>query len=432
MTLPAAADTDGRTPRRGFAFGVATFLIVTVVLWAIACPDPFRGCGHADTPLLIVIAAFAEILVGILCFAPGGRRFVVGFVTAFLVCAVSTCGVMTFPWMVPPRAAVNATVNAARPLWTPVVRQRQRSAQQEAWVGVHRTQHPSVVHAARLVNALHECAVRFRASDVGGSYPRSEPELTSAPNCAELASLALSAASSPQRFAESDNGWRWSYTPLSPDDSGNVGGYAVRVFEDPILDRPAPSFSGDEHGVVREVRPGAPSLFAASPVASLVILRRCLTRVPPYRDSLAAARGWRGSASPLVLATYVCPELARHISVDLDSPERENGTLALPVEDRAGEMVDTAAVYTTTFVAADADGRSFELRAAPRWNRNEAIHSGTRRFLVAPDGSIHVRVADQRDSTEATTLDPIAPECLPGGGVDCPVVEAPPAPVPGP
>ncbi|MFL5561182.1 MAG: hypothetical protein ACJ79K_06895 [Gemmatimonadaceae bacterium] len=429
MTLPGAPDTTGQTRRHGFAFGVAAFLVTTVLLWAIACPDPFRGCGQADPTLVIVVAAFVEILVAILCFAPAGRRFVVGFVTAFLVCAVSTCGVMTHPWLTP----VGATVSAAQPLWMPVVKQRERSAEKESWIGVHRTQHPAVVHAARLVNALHECAERHRSEDAGASYPRTSAELLSSGECGELAQQALGSTNAPTRFTEGDNGWRWSYTASLPDDSGHASGYSVLVVEDPILDRAAPSFSGDEHGVVHETKPGAPGLFVASPVASLVMLRRCLTRVPAYRDSLAAARGWRASTPPLALVDYVCPELSRHISVDLDSPNRERGTLAVPVEDRAGEMVDTAAVYTTDFLAADPDGISFDLRATPRGNRNAAIHSGTRRFLVASDGTIHVRTAARSDSVAATVDDPIAPECLPGGGVDCGiVVQAAPSPVHGP
>lgn len=418
MSLYAEDQSDWTTSRL-LALGLVAFVIATPLLWFVACPDFLvHDCRAGDAGAVIGLASLVELTLVFLLFVRRARWLTIGFCIAFLIAAAFTRGHATQLWLLPP----NGVAKLTQPLWGPYASRRAHAAAEDEWAGVHRTQHPTTVHAARLVNALHECAARFRAADSGGGYPATEQQLLSAPECGTFAPLALDNEASTSRYTPADNGWRWSYTPGPADPEGRVTSYGVRVLEDPILARSTPEFSGDESGVVREARAGAPPAFVASPVASLVMLRRCLTRLPAENERLASIRGWRAGTPALSLVMSVCPELRRHISIDFDG-NRDNGTLALAVHELQGELVDTAAVYTTEFIPADVDGLIFELRAKPRHDRNPAIHSGTRQFFIARDGSVHVSTGIGPDAAPATEVDPLAPECLPGGGVDCSVVQ---------
>ena len=396
---------------RPVIFGFWFCLGATYVLWSIDCPQPQSGCSGSDPHAVALLAGLIELVLIVLLTSPRGRWFDLGFLIGLVTAAVVTGGVGAAIWAAPSVVVGGST----RSVWAPLIAMIDRHSARKEWLGLHRTQHPTVVHGARLVNAVEGCAEQFREADSAGSYPRSESEVTTPNECREIAPLALDADSAPARFAPADNGWRWSYVAGPVDASGRVTSYRVRAFEDPALERPAPTFSSDERGAIRKTEPGAPPAFAASPVPALLTLRRCLTRIPEFERSHASVIGYYMNRSDLAMVQSVCPELDYHLGRDSETNER--GTLALSVGDTPGRMTDTVAVYTTEVVRADRHAVAFAIRAWPRYDTNPDIHGGARRFFVADDGSVHVRTGSEM----ATADDPVAAECLPGGGVDCAV-----------
>lgn len=417
-TADALTATNPWRMRNGFV----AFFVATTILWVVACNPIFaNGCSEGNPLVASWSAGAIEVLLLALLFrGRGAWRFTAGFFIAFLVAATFTRGRATPIWLLPGRALLSV----ASPVWAPVIARQEAAAAQKEWAAVHRTQHPSIVHAARLVNLVHECAHSSLEQRPTGGFPRSAAELTATVHCEPLRDLALDAEGVTSRFTDADNGWRWAYQPGTPNADGYVSSYTVRVLEDPVLARPAPQFSGDESGMVSEEDEGARPRFVSTPVAALVVLRRCLTRVPAENARQHARRGWRSSSPALRVVFSVCPELEHRIGVPYHDDSHEAGTLAVQVHDQPGMFTDTAAVYRSDFVAADEDGLIFEVQLTPLHVSNSAIHGGARRFFVARDGSIHATAADR----PASLADPIAAECLPGGGVDCTVGAAAPPP----
>ena len=380
MSLYPESDESTATNPWRIRYGFVACIVVTTLLWVIACNPIFvQGCTEGDPRFAAWCAGVIEIALIVLLFVRrGGWRFTAGFFLSFLVLATCSRGRATPSWLVAPAAALAK----AAPLWSPVIARQNATAAQQEWIGVHRTQHPTLVHATRLVNLVHECAAAVRDSSSAG-YPRSVAELSAPLNCRALRSLALDAEGVTSRFGDTDNGWRMVYRPAEPNADGTVTGYTVRVLEDPRLERPSPVFSGDESGIIREQAPGAPPRLAASPVASLVMLRRCLTRVPAEKARLEAQRGWPSPTPALHLVGSVCPELSQHIGTPYHNGPPESGMVAVQVHDQPGEFTDTAAVYRSEFVPADVDGLIFELHLTPMSVTNPAIHAGSRRFFVS-------------------------------------------------
>jgi hypothetical protein len=411
---------------RRMRWGAIAFAIATVVLRFVACPLlMITGCSRGNADAAVFVAMLIELALIVMLFVDRRTwRFTAGFFCAFLVAATFTRGRATIFWIAPPSRAIDA----ARPLWGPAVERQEASAAKNEWIGIKRTQRPTIVHAVRLVNLVHECAHQAMVADSINSFPRSAADVSTPPGCEMLRGLELHAESAPSRYTETDNGWRWRYVGGAPDAYGRVMTYAIRVSEDPVIDRPAsPLFTSDEKGAVVEHAAGAAPMPVASPVASLLTLRKCLLRVPAANEALRASSQWLGRSSAMNSVSSVCPELAHHITTDYPGHDDNRGRLAVPAREQAGEFTDTAAVYVTQFIPADVDGTIFELLAWPARVRNPAIRAGIRQFFVARDGSIHARTGAE----PPTIADPIAAECLPGGGVDCGVAEAP-APVPSP
>lgn len=420
--LASESDSGGNRFFRRMRWGAVAFLVATPILSIVACPvSGLLGCGRSNQVAAITIASFIEIVLIVLLFA--GRRtwrFTAGFFIAFLVAATFTRGRATTYWSAPAALAIDE----ARPLWAPTVARQKASVAKDEWVGIKRTQRPAIVHAARLVNLVQECARQSMLADSVNSFPRSAAGVGGRAGCESLRELRLDADSAPSRYSESDNGWRWQYIAGAEDAYGRVMTYQVRVSEDPVIARPnAPQFTSDEKGLVIEHAAGAP-MPVATPVPSLLTLRKCLLRVPAANAALRASSPYRGHSSSMNSVSSVCPELAHHIATDYPGNDDNRGRLALPTHEQAGEFTDTVALYVTEFVPADVDGTIFELRASPGRARNAAIRGGIRKFFVARDGSVHARVAEG----PATIADPIAAECLPGGGVDCGAAEPVPAP----
>jgi hypothetical protein len=403
-------------------WGIIAYLVATPIVWLIGCNplDITHACTRATSGVATFVAGMIEIMLLVMMFA--GRRmwrFTMGFFIAYLVSATFTRGTATVLWTAP----ANVAIEFAKPLRGPAVEHHEASAAKSEWVAIKRTQHPTIVHGARLVNLVHDCARRAMLADSINSYPRSVAELTSQDGCEALRATMSNADSAPARYSESDNGWRWRYDAGPQDPYGRVMAYTVRVGEDSAINRPnGPEFSSDEKGAIVELTSGSNRRFAASPVASLVMLRKCLARVPAANAALRAKSPWLGNSSAMNSVGSVCPELARHIAGDYPDHDDNRGRLAVPAHEQAGEFTDTVAVYVTRFVPADVDGTIFELLALPGRVQNGAIRAGSRQFLVARYGTIHTSVGER----PPTENDPIAAECLPGGGVDCGAAEAPP------
>ena len=408
-------DIDGRQGvlrltswRFRMGFGAAILATALMLLLLGSAHVLSNGGSESDVVLAASIAIAVEVWLVLAILSGKGRRVALGFLAGVLVTAMLRPAIGSV-WALPARLALEAT----RPAWSPIVAASARSTQQQDWVGLRRSEIPTVVHAERLVNLVHECASRYRAADSLGSFPRDARELAAASNCGGLLGNLLGSEASPPPSYDlrTDYGWRWSYAPTTRDASGRVIGYAVRVVEDPLIGRPAPQFAGDESGGIEETDPAKPPFAVASPVRALAQLRRCLQRVPAEHERQNAQYGWERPHAPLVEVQHVCPELKGHYSETY--PDRGNGALALSARDTPGEFVDTVAAYTVELTAADVEGFVFELRATPRSTRNPFVHSGVRRFFVARDGSIHVGTGPG----PATISDPLAAECAADPGL---------------
>jgi hypothetical protein len=407
--LKDAYDVGG--PRvRAIVLGICFFLGATFVLWTMACPHPQSGCSGSDPHAVAVLAGLIECVLIVLLASPRGRWFDAGFLGALLVATFYVGGAASAVWEEPFATSPSTA-------W----KQERRAARNE-WVRLHRSQQPGLVHAARLVNQVEACAEAFRADDSTGSYPRSDSALTSPYDCSYLAGLAIGADSAPIRLTASDNGWRWSYLPGAADSTGPVVSYRVVVTEDPVLKRPAPTFSGDQRGGVRQQPVAGPEILAATPVPALLTLQNCLTRLPPKRPRPRPY--WGGSDSPLVRVSSECPDLRGHLRVIVKPDDSEHATLAISVDPRAGDWYDTVAVYTIEAVPVDTTRGVFELLAKPSLVFSGAVSAGVRYFFVGRDGSVHSRVGKEYGDSSASAADPIAAECRRAGDACTPIRSA--------
>lgn len=400
---------DGRV--RTVIQGIWFFLGATFVLWMIGCPWPQSGCSGGDAHAVAVIAGLIEFGIIVLLAWPRGRWFDLGFLGALVAGSLFGGGLSSAVWRLPFHRSARSAPSSS-----------ERRAVKNEWVRLHRLQKPRLVHGARLANRVEGCAEEFRAADLAGSYPRDASELSRMYDCGGLADLVVGADSARDRFTTADNAWRWSYSPGSADSSGRVASFQVRVFEDPVLGRPAPTFSGDQRGAIRETPPGGSETFAATPVPALLTLQQCLTRVPE-KVARTTSR-WGSLGPPLALASSVCPELRGHLPIVGEAYKDGTGALAISVDPRAGDWYDTVAVYTTEVVPVDTARGVYELLARPRQDMNGAINAGTRSFFVARDGSVHARVGQEFGDGPATADDPIAHECRARSN-DCAPIVAP-------
>ena len=133
---------------------------------------------------------------------------------------------------------------------------------------------------------------------------------------------------------------------------------------------------------------------------------------------------WSTDRSTSGIVGAVCPELRRQLGSDPSGNGR--ATLAVVVPGLPGGGADTVAVYSVELLPSDDQETELALRAWPRFDSNYGVHGGARRFFLGEDGSTHVSTG--RQMPDAT--DPIAAECLPGGGVDCDLAQTEAAPGP--
>ena len=406
-----------------FRGGMLLFIALTWLFGLAFCERGARACQGDESVVSAVVVFVAVIEIGLLgaLFTGHGRRAALGFLSLAALTLLFVARGWPQLWTLPARVAIEAL----RPVWGPYAAANQQSARPSEWAGARRAELPTVVHAQRLANALHECAARFRAVDSLASFPRDAAQLVEPMYCAELSATRLDAPPDPQRFTEADYGWRWSYLPGPADSAGRVASYTVRVFQDPTIERPDPRYEGDESGVVREIVAGKPPSIVATPVPLLVQLRACLARVPAQHQKNTAKYGYERALDPLREVSEVCPELRGHYGLDFD--DRANGTLALSARGTAGEFIDTVAVYAVELIPADDAGLVFELRATPSRGRNKFVHSGVRRFFVARDGSIHVTTGQGA----AVESDALVTECMEAPRIGCGDVPVTPRQLPG-
>ena len=101
----------------------------------------------------------------------------------------------------------------------------------------------------------------------------------------------------------------------------------------------------------------------------------------------------------------------------------------MQAHEQAGEFTDTVGVYVTQFIPADVDGTILENCARrPPACRTRRFAPASASFSSRAKRSVHASVGQDPPTAD----NPIAAECLPGGGVDCGVAEATPVPAAGP
>ncbi|NUO63591.1 MAG: hypothetical protein HOQ11_11465 [Gemmatimonadaceae bacterium] len=385
-----------------FRVGLGAAVFATIMMLALLSEvQPANGAADPSFVLGVSLALGVDVWIVLAILSGKGRRIALGFLCGIVGMAMVRPAVARV-WGLPATAVLQAT----RPAWAPLAAAGAQSEQRTAWARARSGDAPAIIHAQRLINFVHECAARYRAADSLGSYPRSATDLARIANCGELAETRLGNDSARTLYDSRDYGWRWSYAPSTSDSAARMTGYSIEVRDDPMLQRASPRYTGDETGRVWETEPGKSPRIVTSPVRDLAQLRRCLQRVPAENERHAAEYPAAGRLDPLSLVNYVCPELKGHYYTAY--PDREYGTIALSARNTAGEFVDTVAVYTIEYIPADVEGLIFELQARPRGTRNPYIHSGSRRFFVARDGSIHVGTGPG----PATISDPLAEECL--------------------
>ena len=194
---------------RRMRWGALAFVVATVVLQFIACPTLIiGGCHGGDTNVAIALAVLVE--VALVAYAVRRTPHVAVY-RRFLRRDAGGGHVYA-------RACDRIVDRAGRvrdqgraPALGPAVTRQQANAAQGEWVAIKRTQHPTIVHGARLVNLVEECAQKAMLADSINSYPRSAVAILGQVGCESLRDAQFYDESVKSRYSESDNGWRWQY-----------------------------------------------------------------------------------------------------------------------------------------------------------------------------------------------------------------------------
>jgi hypothetical protein len=190
----------------------------------------------------IEIALIAAVVSG------KGRHFAAGFVATIISFGLVSRGFMiVVPWGMPVVAAYQALKPASKAPAAPGDMSRRE------WLKIRRGAPPSAAQAELLARTVNECAAKYRAVDPVESYPRDADQLQMV-KCERLAATRADSATTPPRYADTDFGWRWTYTPAAQDSAGRVSHYSVRISEDRAIGRVAPQYGSDETGVIKADR----------------------------------------------------------------------------------------------------------------------------------------------------------------------------------
>ena len=350
--------------------------------------------------IVIEIALFVAVSTGI------GRRFAVGFIAMIISMGLATKGEgILLPWGVP----VIMAYHAAKPVWRSAANIGADSRRRKAWLSIHSKEPPALAQGMILTNTVNECAARLRDNDTLNSYPRDGMPLSWLINCQHLSTSRASNDTSAARFTESDDGWRWRYTPAPPDSPGRISGYETQIFEDPVLGRASPRYASDAMGEIRELVAGKPATVVASPVESLTLLSSCIARVPAERvkeKQLPKAEleklRWRVFWNPIDEVIRRCPELQGHVA--LDRSQQPLGVIPVSARGADGKPEATVGVYVVELIPVDAKQFVFEVSAWPRTSYGS--NAGIRSYFVARDGSIHV-TAGKKASAQDPLVSPM-------------------------
>ena len=290
---------------------------------------------------------------------------------------------------------------SGRELLAPLGNDPQMNARKRQWIATTSAQTLEGIRGVRTAQLLQDCIEKYRSADPLGSYPHNADAVTSPVSCAPLVRDRIDRVepdSSRYTLGE-DFGYRWSYLPAAADGDGRILRYSIRVEPDSLINKPGPIYLSNESGLlVERARVDAPGTAAGSPAAMLKDVLPCIGQLDAERRRRRARQNYMYSEpTPFGAAVSACPDLAGRFRED----ESSGGvTLSVPIHERRGEFLDTAAVYLVTFTPLDIEGISFELRATPATVRGGRIHSGVRRYFVSGDGSLHV-TREPRDATAA-------------------------------
>lgn len=370
--------------------GAICFVLATWFLVVTLNEDPMRA---------IVIVSVVWIVVLLALFTGVGRTYAVGFVTAIIVGSLMTGGLLLTVWGMPVIAAYQAVEGASANRAEAASRaalNHTRTFSRRQWVNARRAEPPVLGHGQILANTVNECAAAYRANDSLDSYPRNVDQLEMV-GCSELA--VTRADTSFSHYIENDRGWRWTYRPGAPDSIGRISTYYVRVFEDPAIGRQSPQYVTDATGAVRELGAGKAPTLVASPVKVLQQLYSCVQAVPQQRAAdTDLQRAYTHFQSPFDEVMHRCEGLRGPVT--FQNLENTYGVITLSIRRSNGTDADTVGVFNVSLVPVDERRFIFELRATPI--DRTPLHSGSRHYFVARDGSIHARNGETASIADPT------------------------------
>ena len=379
----AGAFRRNATPLTG---GAIVFWLLTYFL-SVAMKD------EMGVVLAIVTVVWIAVLIAL--FTRVAHHFAVGFIAMVIAGSLATSGFLLAIWGLPAAAAYVGVDRATAPKTDASSLAAAQMLSRDAWVKARRAEPPVLAAGQILANTVNECAAAYREVDTLGSYPRNVEELEMV-KCDALSTTRGDTTYS--RLNKNDRGWRWTYTPDAVETSGIVRGYRVRVFEDPAIDRVAPQYITDGSAAVREFTTGAHPILAATPLAQLAQMRRCIDAVPTQRSNDSeVARKYTRYANPLDEVMHRCNDLRGVITVEhLNDPY---GVITLTIRRATSAPVDTIGRYMVGLVPVDEKNFLFELSATPELDGR--FHPGPRRYFVAQDGSVHARNGDTATRDDA-------------------------------
>ena len=389
----------------GVLSGVAGSAVLLLGLFAACPPFTHSGCGNSALEPLVWIAAAMLCLVAIFAIVfPGGLRLAIAFAATVLVLSAGTRGLLLRIWVAP--AAMLA--HAGKPLWAPIATQRQKSARKREWVATTSAQTLEPIHGVRLARLVQDCIEKQRSADPLGSYPHNAAVIAAQGDCTALVRdrIGPEKADSSRYTLNEDPGYRWRYIPAATETDGRILHYSIRIEPDSLINKPGPLYLSDESGLlVERARADAPGTAAGSPAAIMKDMIPCLAQLEPERRRRRARQNYYYSEpTAFDAAMSACPDLSGRFRKN----ESAGGvTLSVPIHERHGAFLDTAAVYLLIYTPLDIEGVNFELRAAPVTTSGGRIHSGLRRYLVTADGSVHVT----QEARDATASDPAPNAC---------------------
>jgi hypothetical protein len=348
----------------GLLLGAVAFALLTI-LYTPTWPGD-RSPGEATIVGTLLI-------VGALALVPFMRSFALGFFAALLLTTVMADRFWTKVWWQPVGHYAN---RITAPLRLAVRQRKEKRNWIESWSREPLSIETGIFRMRQLQSGCVQLATKSRSD-------RSVPtavELTAVDDCRDFLRDARDInAQWPDRYSQSDKGWRWTLAPSTTESRWGGAGFLLTFAPESLLQRRGPILELDGQDVLR-IREShtSPSRIATTPVPALLRLRECLVQagIAAGDDEiqwryLSDQSEFRRDCRDLYVQTSGSPMAD-------GAPQLLVSTKLPPGSKRIWSEPWSVGYYLIA-------PRQFELRTANHY----------RRFLLAVDGSAHVTTQER-------------------------------------